>query len=694
MADYIVLVKQVPDVKQITDNAFDLQTGTLIRTRLPSVINELDTHALAFANYMRRISSDEQGKIIVLTMGPPMAEDVLRYCLSRCADIAVLLTDRALGGADTFATANSLAFAVRKIAEQIVNSAGDYYIVTGMQSLDGDTAQVPAQIAEELSLPCIAYVTDAELKKSRFEFTRIISGGNQVVAAKSAPAVITVAKYEYPVFATFTQARRANALKIIQWSADDINAPHIGVEGSKTRVIRVFPPGKSKRTCRRIDDVKKLARTLAESLKDDLKQSAQDKQAADGYILPKKRKIFYDRSFESTESENEDFKILADKLKQLGIERIEQIDEYTKKQILDTAGEHFHVKALEDMLKGLESTNSSYQGEVWVVAEHHDGKIHPATFELIGRARSLADSLETKVGVCLPGDNVKALADDLIAAGADKIYVIADKLLAAFDPAVFRKAVADCVKKYQPQIVLFAATPRGRLLAPMVSYRLRCGLTADCTGLDIRDSTRRGQVGILLQTRPALGGNVMATICTKDSKSQMATARPGVMKSLTPDPSRKGRIIEHSLDLSADDMSLEIIKTEHSTGRVDFAADIIVSGGKGMQNRDNYERLVGSLCETLAEKLKVKVERGASRAAVERSFIDRIHQVGQTGTSVAPKIYIALGISGAIQHMIGVANSKTIIAVNSDPDAAIFKNCDYYIVGNVEDIVPELIQNL
>jgi electron transfer flavoprotein alpha subunit len=694
MADFIVLVKQVPDVKQITDNAFDPETGTLIRTRLPSVINELDTHALAFASYMKQISSDKEGKIIVLTMGPPMAEDVLRYCLSRCADIAVLLTDKALGGADTFATANPLAFAVRKIVKQILNSAGDYYIITGMQSLDGDTAQVPAQIAEELSLPCIAYVTDAEFKNNRFEFTRIISGGNQLVAAKSAPAVVTVAKYEYPVFATFAAARRANALKIIQWSADDINAQNIGVAGSKTRVIRVFPPGKSERSCQRIDDVKKLASALARSLEEDSQQQRQDEQGASCYMLPKRRKNFYDRGFEATDSENEDFKILADKLKQLGIERIEQIDEYTKKQILDTAGEHFHVKALEDMLAGLKLTASSYQGEVWVVAEHHNGKIHPATFELIGKARSLADFLETEVGVCLPGDNVKAMAGDLITAGADNIYIIADKLLAEFDPAVFRKAVADCIKKYQPQIVLFAATPQGRLLAPMVSYQLRCGLTADCTGLDIRDSSRKEQIGILLQTRPALGGNVMATICTKDSKSQMATARPGVMKSLTPDPSRKGKIIEHNLDLSADDMSLEIIKTELGAGQVDFAADIIVSGGKGMQNRDNYERLVGSLCEMLAEKLKVKVERGASRAAVERGFIERIHQVGQTGTSVAPNIYIALGISGAIQHMIGVANSKTIIAINSDPNAPIFKNCDYYIVGTVEDIIPKLIEQL
>jgi electron transfer flavoprotein alpha subunit len=232
------------------------------------------------------------------------------------------------------------------------------------------------------------------------------------------------------------------------------------------------------------------------------------------------------------------------------------------------------------------------------------------------------------------------------------------------------------------------------MLAPMVSYRLGCGLTADCTGLDIRDSSRKGQIAILLQTRPALGGNVMATICTKNSKSQMATARPGVMKKLPADPARKGKIVKHKVELSDADISLEILKTELGTGDVNFAADVIISGGKGMQSRDNYERLVVSLSHALAENLGTQVERGASRAAVEQGFIERVHQVGQTGTSVGPKLYIALGISGAIQHMIGVANSRTILAVNSDPNAPIFKNCDYYIVGTVENIVPKLIQAL
>jgi electron transfer flavoprotein alpha subunit len=695
MSNYIVLVKQVPDVTQITDNAFNLETGTLIRSRLVSVINELDSQALAFANQMRQEAGEADAKIVCLTMGPPMAEEVLRYSLSRCADMAVLLTDKALSGADTLATANPLAFAVRKIVKEVLNEAGDYYVVCGMQSVDGDTAQVPPQIAEELRLPCITYVTKSEYKNNRFEFTRIISGGSQVVATKSLPAVITVAKYEYPLFATFAGARRANRMEIICWGSNDIKASHIGVGGSKTRVIRVFPPGKSVRKCKQVGDAKSLAKMLISSFKKGNGEVGKDDDGlVNHYVLPGRRTDGFDRSFEGTKKENEDFAILSSKLRVLGINKVNQINEYVKKEILGAAGEHFHKKALEDMINGLQMTKPSYTGEVWVVAEHSNETIHPATFELIGKARELADSLETKVGVCLAGEKVEPMSKELIAAGADNVYIIEDKLLSVFDPAAHRKAVADAISTYRPQIVMYAATPQGRMLAPMVSYRVGCGLTADCTSLDIRDSSRKGQIGILMQTRPALGGNVMATICTKDSKLQMATARPGVMKRLPANESRAGKVIKHKVALSDSDISLEIIKTELGTGDVNFGAEVIVSGGKGMQSRDNYERLVGLLCDCLGKKLDAQVERGASRAAVEQGFVDRMHQVGQTGTAVGPKLYIALGISGAIQHMIGVANTETIIAINSDPHAPIFKQCDYYIVGNMEDTVPQLVQAL
>jgi electron transfer flavoprotein alpha subunit len=694
MSHYIVLVKQVPDVSQITHNAFDPKTGNLIRTRLASVINELDAQALGFAYRMRQLAGDDRAKIIALSMVPPMAAEILRYSLNRCANTAILLTDKALGGADTWATANPLAHAIRKIVREMFDNSSDYYIVSGMQSVDGDTAQVPAQIAEELNIPCIPYATQAEYIDGRFIFTRIISGGNQLVRTRSKPCVITVAKYEFPLFPSFAAARKTNRTGLIQWGASDVDAAVVGVAGSKTRVIRVFPPGKTNRKCQQVGSVQDLAAILKEKFA----QTAQKDKASDNgekkYILPAMRKDPFDRSYEMTDKESEDYIALSKRLNEMAFNPQLQIDEAMKDKILETPDIPFHKKALEDMLAGFEHTQPTYTGDVWVCAEIEHGAIHPSTFELIGKSRQLADSLMVRCGVILAGSQVKSLAQELIAAGADDVYVVEHPLLAEFDPFSYRKAIAEVVAKYKPQIVLYGATPAGRVLAPMVSYRIGCGLTADCTGLDIRDSSRKGQIAALLQTRPALGGNVMAAICTKDSTCQMATARPGVMRRLPANPGRSGNIIEHAVELTEADLSLDIIRTEHASGKVHFESDVIISGGKGMQNRDNYDRLLNNLCESIRGRFNIAVEKGASRSAVEQDFAQRIYQVGQTGTAVGPKVYIAIGISGAIQHMIGVANTETIVAINTDPHAPIFHQCDYYIIGNAEKIVPQLADAL
>ncbi len=693
MKHYIVLVKQVPDVSQITDNAFDPKTGNLIRTRLASVINELDAQALAFAWRMKQLSGEE-GKVIALTMGPPMAAEVLRYSLCRCADQAVLLTDRALGGADTWATANPLAYAVRKMVPELLGGSEEYFIVAGMQSVDGDTAQVPAQLAEELNLPCIAYVTDAAYEHGDFAFTRIISGGSQVVRPKRVPAVLTVAKYEYPLYASFSKTRAANQFELLQWSAADIAATHVGVKGSKTRVIRVFPPGKTTRKCEQVSDPAQFAKIILDKAGSTNGEAARGEEAQSRYVLPSRRANVFDRSFEGTEKEVQDFEKLYEELRFLDLTDLDKIDEQAKGRILASKDIKFHEKALDDMIAGYRNVDPTYTGQVWVMAEHDGGKINSATFELIGKASDLAKSLDTKVGVCIAGSSVRHLAEELIAGGADDVYVIEHPLLENFDPYSYRKAVSDCIEKYKPQIVLYGATPQGRVLAPMVSYRVGCGLTADCTGLDIRDTSRKGQIATLFQTRPALGGNIMATIVTKDSTCQMATARPGVMKRLDPDSSRQGNVIDHAVEITEADLSMDILSTEKGQGNVNFEADVIVAGGKGMQNRDVFETMTSQLCSAIAQKADTIVEKGATRAAVEQGFVERIHQVGQTGTAVGPKLYIALGISGAIQHMIGVANSETIVAINSDPEAPIFRQCDYYYVGTIESIVPELIKQM
>jgi len=499
-----------------------------------------------------------------------------------------------------------------------------------------------------------------------------------------------VAKYEHPLFASFARTRKGNQTELIQWGADDVKATAMGVAGSKTRVIRVFPPGKTTRKCQQIESAKELAKIIVTNLSSSNGPKDVEAEQSPDYILPQKRTDKLDRRYEGTAKEMSDFNLLAEKLKELNITDIVEVNEEIKEKILADKTISFHKKALDDMLNGLALSKPEYSGEVWVMAEHVENEINTATFELIGKARELAGSLNTDVGVILIGQAVRSMSDDLIAAGADKVYVIENTLLKDFDPHSYRTAVSDLFEKYQPQIVLYGATPQGRVLAPMVSYRVGCGLTADCTGLDIRDSSRKGQIAVLMQTRPALGGNIMATICTKDSSCQMATARPGVMKRLEANTGRKGQIIEHPVELTESDLSLKIISTEKGQGNVNFDSDVIISGGKGMQNQDTFNRLLGGLCGAIRNKFDVAVEQGATRTAIEQGFAERIHQVGQTGTAVGPKLYIAVGISGAIQHMIGVANTETIVAINTDPNAPIFKQCDYYIIGNAEQVVPEL----
>ena len=694
MSDYIVLVKQVPDVSQITDNAFNPETGTLVRSRLENVINELDAQALAFANRLKQISGDQEGRVICLSMGPPMAEEVLKYGLSRCADLAILLTDRALGGADTVATANPLAFAIRKIEAEILGGRRDYFIVAGMQSVDGDTAQVPAQIASEMGIGCIAYLTDASFSDGRFAFSRIISGGSQMVTPRGLPVVLTVAKYEYPLFAGFAATRKANRVKVIQWGAADIKATQVGGKGSKTQVIRVFPPGKTNRKCQPVQSPRELAKLLVESYRGSTGGPAGTQAVVRHYLPPGQRPANFDRSYEAVAQDSDSFKVLADKLGALGIDDLYDLDDETRAKLGDDLKAKIPGKALDELIEGTKLFDPTYKGEVWVVAEHQEGATAPATYELIGKARDLADSLGTQVGVALAGQGVAGLADELFHAGADRVYLAEHDLLANFDARLYARAISELIDKHWPQIVLYAATPAGRVLAPMVSYRLGCGLTADCTSLEIKDRSRKGEIAILLQTRPALGGNVMASITTKDSRAQMATVRPGVMKRLPRDPSRNGELVREVVEVDPNDLCMDIIRTEYAAHDVDFSADVIISGGKGLQNRDNYESLIGNLRDAVAGKLGTRIEVGASRSAVEQGFTGRSHQVGQTGTSVGPKLYLALGISGAIQHMIGVANTETIIAVNNDPNAPIFKQCDYYLVGDVEKVVPELSASL
>ncbi|MDD5127666.1 MAG: electron transfer flavoprotein subunit alpha/FixB family protein, partial [Dehalococcoidales bacterium] len=278
-----------------------------------------------------------------------------------------------------------------------------------------------------------------------------------------------------------------------------------------------------------------------------------------------------------------------------------------------------------------------------------------------------------------------------------KVYLAEHDLLADFLPVPYTKAVADLIFRHKPQIMLFSATPLGRELGPRVAYRAKSGLTADCTGLDTVDFQRGRQefTGVMRQTRPALGGNIMAAIITQNSLVQMSTARPGVMRALTPDSQRNGEIIEYSPNLTEGDLGARIIAAERRELTSDISeAGAIACGGAGCKTRDNFEKYIVPLAESLGQFLGEKAMVGATRPAVEMGFIERTHQIGQTGYTVKPRVYVAVGISGAVQHLTGMQNSDIIVAINKEPKAPIFKAADFGVVGNMEEVVPQFIHAL
>jgi len=321
---------------------------------------------------------------------------------------------------------------------------------------------------------------------------------------------------------------------------------------------------------------------------------------------------------------------------------------------------------------------SQYKG-VWVFGEQKNG--HPANvaLELLGEGRKLADQLGVSLSAVILGEGIDESAQSLISFGADKVYVIDDPSLKSFNDESYADIFVQLVKKYKPEIILMGATTYGRSLAPRVSSRLNTGLTADCTGLEI-DPERK----ILLQTRPAFGGNLMATIICPNHRPQMSTVRPKVMKALEPDASRKGEIIRPKVSIPADTKTkvLNVVTTLCEMVNL-TEADIIVSAGRGIGDPKNLV-----LIEELAHVLGAAV--GASRAVVDAGWIEYSHQVGQTGKTVGPKVYFACGISGAIQHLAGMSSSDTIVAINRNPEAPIFKVATFGIVGDVLEVVPAL----
>ena len=362
-----------------------------------------------------------------------------------------------------------------------------------------------------------------------------------------------------------------------------------------------------------------------------------------------------------------------------------------EQRLLDELAKQAGAKAVAEVEEvveeeaGVAAKLKEYKG-VWVFVEQTNGKPATVSWELLGVGAELAKTLGVDLCTVVIGDKMEDLCQESFAYGASKAYLMDDPLFHHYRTEPYYRAICQLVDKYKPEIMLLGATGLGRDLAGAVATELKTGLTADCTGLTIDDKR------YLLQTRPAFGGNIMATILTERTRPQMATVRPHVMPMPEKDTSRKGEIISESLAIKEEDIAVKVLEViddrKHGAEAVDVAAaDVIVSGGRGMHAKENF-----SMLERLADELGGVV--GSSRGAVEAGWMPMERQVGQTGKTVRPKIYIACGISGAIQHLVGMQDSDVIIAINRDKQAPIFEVATYGIVGDVLQVVPAITSRI
>lgn len=331
-----------------------------------------------------------------------------------------------------------------------------------------------------------------------------------------------------------------------------------------------------------------------------------------------------------------------------------------------------------------QNINLKEYSDIWIIGEQREGKIHPVTIELIGEGKKLAKGIDNKVVVVVAGYEIDEEINKLLYYGVDKIIYISSPLLKTFSTDGYASSISRLILERKPEIVLVGATSIGRDIGPRIAAKVGTGLTADCTKLDIDKED-----GKLLQTRPAFGGNLMATIICPKNRPQMATVRPGVMKKAAHVDNPSGYVEVVEADITEVDIKAKVVKILKSSKKtVDLTeAKIIVSGGRGVKGPEGFE-----LIKAFAEKLGGEV--GASRACVDSGWIDSMHQVGQTGTTVRPEIYFACGISGAIQHLAGMSDSKYIVAINTDPTAPIFKVCDFGIVGDLKKVIPAMIEEV
>jgi electron transfer flavoprotein alpha subunit len=630
----IVLVKQVPDLR--LGGVGVRPDGTIDRGAAPPITNPADLHAVEAAVQLAGGPGDE---VWALSMGPSQAEAALRDAIAAGAQRGVLLCDHHLAGSDTWATANALAAAIRWMG-------GADLVLCGTAAIDGETGQVGPSVAHRLDWPQATGCEALSIEDGRLVARRIVEGGFERVRL-TLPAVVTVGETGFaPRYPSLPARRRAATATIEQIGLADIglDTESVGLAASPTKVAKMTPAPWPDRHCRFVGD---------------------------GFG--------YDD-------------LVRELLARGAFARVEQRD---PPSLVEGSLVDGPVDGPVAAASGPDPAVPEYTGDarLWIVCHRSPdlvGRLDRASHELLSQATLLAPSLGGGVGAVVlgpPDGAADAFVADAGRYGADVVYLAEHPSLTDYLTEPYARVIADAARVHRPEAMLLAATTTGRDLAPRVASLLGAGLAADCTDLYVAGWVRQGitHEGLLHMVRPAMAGGVLATCLCPEVRPQMATVRPGVF-AVRPQATRPHRPRVEPIDvvLLPTDARVELLERRISPADVDLRdADVVIAGGAGCDASSWH--LVEELAETIGGRV------AASRGAVEAGLAERAQQVGQTGATVRPQLYVACGISGALQHAVGMQESGTIVAVNRDPEAVVFRLAHFGIVADVRDAVPELV---
>jgi electron transfer flavoprotein alpha subunit len=638
----ISLIKQVPLPSEMRMG----EDGLMDRTKAKSIINIDCQFGLEAGLQLKNENPD--AKLIVCSMGPPSFTESLEKALAMGYDEAYLLSDRRLGGSDTYATGLALSHLLKHLGFG-KGKDEDFIIVAGRQTSDGDTAHVPSQVAEFMGIPQGTFIETADLVDGRIHAKRIIEGGYQIMSLPIPCAMSFTPTGIPPRRPSLSGAVRARKSEIKMFNIDDVNlgTDHIGIgvpgEGGSPTIVSKVATIKSERAPAKVA------------------QGHNEVELVDSFL---------------------------EQIKE-GKNKLEVKEKKAKK-----------AKKANDDLKRIDFRNGASGILTW--AEVVKGEISRPSLELLTPARGLADSLEegTKVTTVIIGKDIEPLAKELIAHGSDEVIVVDDDRLEEYRILPFSEIFSQVIEERNPEIALFAATTAGRELAPRIGVKRGSGVTADCTQLIIGEHKHRNKktkeqvvyAPILESRRPTYGESKLATIIGFVCP-QISTARAGTFEVPPRDDSKEGKITKFEPKLNDSHFVSEIIETKIGEGGLQslFEADIIVAGGRGTAS--DGMQMVKDLAQALKDQ-GIKAEWAASRVMVDEGVAEYARQIGQTGKTVRPKVYVAIGISGAVQHIAGMKESDTIVAINHNAKEPIFSNSDFAIVGDYEDIVPVLIEKV